>query len=75
MGRRAPLISAREVARDNLSILEARYKNGDALVIEFLDAQNDLTTAEQQLADATAQLYLSWLELEASLGKVLGAAP
>jgi outer membrane protein TolC len=75
MGRRTPLMAAREVAHDNLNILEARYKNGDALVIEFLDAQNDLTNAEQQLADVTAQLYLAWLELEASLGKVVGARP
>ncbi len=70
--RRAPLMIAVDVARDNLSILEARYKNGDALVIEFLDAQNDLTNAEQQLADVTAQLYLAWIELQASLGKVVG---
>jgi outer membrane protein TolC len=73
-GRRTPLASAREVARDNLTILEARYKNGDALVIEFLDAQNELTNLELQLADVTAQLHLAWLELEASLGKVLGAS-
>jgi outer membrane protein TolC len=71
--KRAPLITARDVARDNVTILEARYKNGDALVIEFLDAQNDLGNAEQNLADATAQLYLAWLELQASLGKTVGA--
>ena len=39
------------MARDNLTILEARYKNGDALVIEYLDAQIDLANAELQLAD------------------------
>ena len=58
--RRAPLTGARDVARDNLTILEARYKNGDALVIEFLDAQIDLANAELQLADVTAQLQLAW---------------
>jgi outer membrane protein TolC len=72
LGRRTPLVSAQEVARDNLGILEGRYQNGDALVIELLDAQNDLNNAEMQLADVTAQLYLAWLELQASLGKVLG---
>jgi outer membrane protein len=72
-GRRAPLAAARDVASDNLKILEGRYKNGDALVIEYLDGQNDLITAEQQLVDVTAQLQQAWLELEASLGKVVGA--
>lgn len=70
--KRAPLIEAREVARDNLKILEARYKNGDALVFEYLDGTVDLINAEQSLADVTAQLRLAWLELEASLGRVVG---
>jgi outer membrane protein TolC len=70
--RRAPLIAALEIATDNLKILEARYKNGDALVIEYLDGQNDLITAEQQVVDVTAQLQQAWLELEAALGRVVG---
>jgi outer membrane protein TolC len=72
MWRRAPLLAARDVALDNLNILEARYKNGDALVVEYLDAQNELTQVELQLGDVTGQLYMAWLELEASLGKILG---
>jgi outer membrane protein len=71
--KRAPLVEALEVARDNLKILEARYKNGDALVIEYLDGQNDLITAEQQVVDVTAQLQQAWYELEAALGQVVGA--
>ncbi len=71
--QRAPLAAARDVARDNAQILEARYKNGDALVIEFLDAEVDLITAERALADVTAQLQLAWIELEASLGRTVGA--
>ena len=59
------------VARDNLVILEARYQNGDALVIEFLNAQVDLTDAEIQLANVTAQLRQAWLELDAALGRIL----
>jgi outer membrane protein len=70
--RRAPLVAALDVARDNLRILEARYKNGDALVIEYLDGQNDLITAEQQVVDLTAQLQQAWYELQASLGRVVG---
>lgn len=70
--RRAPLVSARDVAADNLKIVEARYKNGDALVIEYLDAQIDLANAELQLADVTAQLQLQLYELQASLGFIVG---
>jgi outer membrane protein len=71
--RRAPLVDAAAVARDNVQILEARYKNGDALVIEYLDAQNDLAQLELQIADVTAQLQSAWLELEAALGRTVGA--
>lgn len=71
--RRAILLQARDVARDNLIILQGRYQNGEALVIEYLDAQIDLINAEMQLADLTAQLQLAWIELEAALGRVVGA--
>jgi outer membrane protein len=70
--RRVPLIAARDVARDNLTIVESRYKNGDALIIEYLDAQIDLANAELQLADVTAQLQLQWYELQAALGFTVG---
>jgi outer membrane protein TolC len=70
--RRAPLVEALAVARDDLNILEARYKNGDALVIEYLNGQNDLLNAEQAVVDITAQLQLAWIELQASLGRVVG---
>ncbi|MCU1278596.1 MAG: efflux transporter [bacterium] len=70
--RRAPLIVARDVAADNLEIVEARYRNGDALVIEYLDAEIDLANAELSLADVTAQLKAQWLELQAALGLIVG---
>jgi len=70
--RRTPLIAARDVARDNLTIVENRYKNGDALIIEYLDAQIDLVSAELNLADVTAQLQLQWYELQAALGYIVG---
>jgi outer membrane protein TolC len=66
------LAEAREIARDNLAILAARYKNGDALIIEYLDGQNDLLTAEQQVVDVNTQLQQAWLELDASLGRIVG---
>ena len=70
--QRAPLAAAVDVARDNAAILEARYKNGDALVIEFLDGEVALVDAERALADVTAQLQLAWLELDAALGRTVG---
>jgi outer membrane protein TolC len=70
--QRAPLIQARDVARDNLTIVEGRYKNGDALIIEYLDSQIDLANAELSLAGVTAQLQLQWYELQASLGYIVG---
>ena len=70
--QRTPLIAARDVARDNLTIVEGRYKNGDALIIEYLDAQIDLANAELNLAAVTAQLQLQWYELQAALGYTVG---
>ena len=70
--QRTPLVQARDVARDNLTIVEGRYKNGDALIIEYLDAQIDLANAELSLASVTAQLQLQWYELQASLGYIVG---
>jgi len=70
--KRTPLTAARDVAADNLKILEGRYKNGDALIIDYLDAQIDLANAELNLADVTAQLQAQWLELQAALGYTVG---
>src|SRR5205823_7540887 len=70
--RRTPLVSARDVAEDNLKIIEGRYKNGDALIIEYLDAQIDLANAELNLADLNAQLQQQWIELTAALGFIVG---
>jgi outer membrane protein TolC len=70
--KRVPLMAARDVARDNLTIIEGRYKNGDALIIEYLDAQIELVNAEQNLVDVTALLQLQWYELQAALGFTVG---
>lgn len=73
-GFRAPLLEQLQLARDNLTILEARYKNGESLVIEALQAQADLTAIERQLADLSAQIHLAWLELDAALGNIVGVS-
>jgi outer membrane protein TolC len=70
--RRTPLAAARDIAEDNLKIIEGRYKNGDALIIEYLDAQIELATAELNLADLNAQLQQQWIELTAALGFIVG---
>ncbi len=74
LGRKTPLEQTRELARDNLSILAARYKNGDALIFEFLDSQIDLINAEIDVADLEAQLSIAWIELQAALGKTIGVS-
>jgi outer membrane protein len=69
---RSRLQPAEALARDNLSIIQKRYENGEALVFELLDAELELLNIERQLADATSELRLAWLELDASLGAVVG---
>lgn len=73
--RRAPLEQARRIAEDNVAILAARYGNGEALVIELLNAEVELTSAEQQLVDLETQMRLAWIELDAALGSVVGVQP
>lgn len=70
--RRAPLRDALELARDNAKILEGRYRNGDALIIELLDSQLELAQSEAAVVDLEAQLELAWVELRASLGEEPG---
>lgn len=70
--KRVPLMAARDVARDNLTIQESRYKNGDILMTDYLEAQLDLSNAELNLADVNASLQEQWLELQAALGFIVG---
>lgn len=65
-------LPAEDVARDNLNILRKRYENGEARVFELLDSEVELLNIERQRTDATAQLQLAWLELEAALGAIVG---
>lgn len=72
VARRRALLEAAVVARDNLKILEARYRNGDSPVSDLLQGHLDLNNVELQLADLTAQLQLAALELQAALGELPG---
>lgn len=69
---RAKLQPAEDVARDNVSIMQKRYENGEALIFELLDAELELLDIERQLTDAAAELQLAHLELDASLGNIVG---
>ncbi len=73
-GERAPLEEARNLARENVAILGKRYQDGEALLIELLDAQVELASAESRLADLMAQLQIGWLELSAALGEIVGVS-
>lgn len=70
--KRAVLIDARAIAEDNFRILRQRYENGDALMIEFLDGQIEYARAERDVTDVTTELHVTWLELRAALGEILG---
>lgn len=73
--QREALAQAQAVARDNVEILGKRYAKGEALVIELLDGELERVDVDRQLTDATAQLHLAWLELDAALGTTLGGTP
>jgi outer membrane protein len=69
---REALLSAVTLARDTLDIVERRYKNGDALILDFLDAQFDLFNTESDVVDSTVAIALTWGELEAATGRIPG---
>jgi outer membrane protein TolC len=70
--RRAVLLRARDVAQDNLAIVERSYQNGDALFVDLLDANLAAADTEREIADIDAQLTLAALELQLARGRVPG---
>ena len=70
---RTRLTAARVVAEDNLTINRRRYESGEAQVFELLDSEIELLDVERRLTDVAAALTVAWLELDASLGQVVGA--
>jgi outer membrane protein len=69
---REPLLKTRELAKDTLDIVERRYRNGEALILDYLDAQFDLLNAEVDLADSGAAIAQTWGELWAATGRIPG---
>ena len=66
------LEGVRALADDNLTINRRRYEGGEAQVFELLDSEIELVDVERRLIEATVELTVAWLELDASLGMVVG---
>ena len=70
---REPLLKTRDLARDTLDITERRYRNGDALILDYLNAEFDLLNAEVNLANSDASIAQSWGELVVATGRIPGS--
>ncbi|MFO0577925.1 MAG: TolC family protein [Polyangia bacterium] len=70
---REPLLRSREIARDNLSILERRYKSGDVVILDLIDAAVELITAEINLTNQAATIAQTWGELYLAAGRLVPA--
>lgn len=69
-GMREPLLRTRDIALDNLKIIERRYKNGDVAILDFIDAQVELLNAEINLVNSQAMIAETWGELYLSTGRL-----
>jgi outer membrane protein TolC len=69
---REALVKTRDLAKDTLGIVKSRYQNGEALILDYLDAQFDLLNAEIDLADSAAAIAIAWGELWAATGRLPG---
>jgi outer membrane protein TolC len=68
LGRRQPLTEARTLAEDTLSLIRRRYHAGAALLIEVLDAENEL---EALVTDVVANA-IEIAEAEAAVAAARG---
>ncbi|MEL7160053.1 MAG: TolC family protein [Bacteroidota bacterium] len=71
VNERAQLAAARARARAataTLRITDARYRNQQALLVEYLDARNELTTARLEQNLSRFRLLQAFAALEAALG-------
>ncbi|WP_232298776.1 TolC family protein [Granulicella tundricola] len=53
-----------DTARDSLRLTRLRYTNGEGTVLEVVDAQNSLTTAELAMQDGTVRYQLALANLQ-----------
>lgn len=69
---RAQLSAAEDrerAAAASARIVEARYRNQNALLIEYLDARNEITTARLEANLARFRLHQAFAALQAALGE------
>ena len=66
------LKDALAIAQDNVQITETRYQDGEALVLELLEAELELADIERQRTEALVQLMTARAEVSAAVGR--GAA-
>lgn len=67
----ARLLEARTLAQDNLKISLQRYEDGNALLLDLLDAELELLDVERRQVDAATELALAAFELNAATGETL----
>ena len=60
---------AREIALDNVQITETRYQDGEAIVLELLEAQLELFDIERQRTDALVEQMTARAEVAAAVGR------
>jgi outer membrane protein len=61
----------RALAREQLQLQQRRYAMGAASLLELLDAQTTLSTAEQQYLNALYDFHWNLIRLEAAVGRGL----
>ena len=67
---REPLMKSRDIAADNLAILEKRYRIGDAMVLDLIDGAVELLNAEISLTNQEATIAQTWGELFLAAGRM-----
>ncbi len=61
----------REVAQERLTLATQRYALGAADIIELLDAETSMSTAERDYLNAVYQFHQALVALEAASGRAL----
>lgn len=67
---REPLQRTCDIARDNLKILQQRYRRGDVMILDFIEAQVELLNAELSLTSALSTIAQTWGELYLATGRL-----
>jgi outer membrane protein TolC len=66
----ASLDSSAADAQEALRLTNLRYENGEGTVLEVVDAQNTLVTAENARADGLVRFYVALAQLETLTGRL-----